>query len=263
MVPVHCRVLDPAAQPGAFVAAWVRRLRAVSEPTLAATPIVAARSGDGPRPDAADLEQFITDFRDGSGDRRAVDRPLLCAMLGVPAGPPPELDACRADVLAWWALHHSSARGLLPIDWAARGRLFPGLEDEAIEVWTEAEMSGLHALCWIGLASCDERVLARAFACAEWLVDEVQPDNGTQRPWAVHPFIVMACDPARVPGARGATGLYAETLVHNALVGRGTPDVFSAALLWDAASWLETFTLIDRGRPPAETRHVSPRDAAS
>ncbi|HYF14988.1 MAG TPA: hypothetical protein VD971_07955 [Phycisphaerales bacterium] len=255
-------MLDPAAQPGAFVAAWVRRLRAVSEPTLAATPIVAAMPGRDDRPAAPSRERFIAEFRDGSGDRRAVDRPLLSAMLGVPAGPLPGPDACRADTIAWWALHDGTARDRLPIDWSARGRLFPSLAEDAIEVWTEAEMSALHALCWLGLRSRDERMLARAFACAEWLIDEVQPDNATQRPWASHPFVVMACDPARTPEVRGAARLYAEALVHNALVGRGAPDVFSAVLLRDAASWLENVTRTAWRHSPAEVRHLAPPDAS-
>jgi hypothetical protein len=105
----------------------------------------------------------------------------------------------------------------------------------AIEATTETELSALHALSHhasvtgpVAAATLGERVLD----AARWHVDTLQPDNGTNHPWAVHVFLGLAS--ADESYAAGAT-LHAEGLLHNALVRAGRPDRFSACVLLDSA----------------------------
>ncbi|MEC9373862.1 MAG: hypothetical protein VYC34_08460 [Planctomycetota bacterium] len=109
--------------------------------------------------------------------------------------------------------------------------LAPG---QAIEVWTERELCGLHALLWLA----HQREQARWRAIAEqvglWHIQNTQPDNATNRPWAIHLFIALA---EHDGGAESR--LYAETLLHNCRVANGRPDPLSAQILLDAADALE------------------------
>lgn len=190
---------------------------------------------DGSR--EADAQAIVRSFTDDAGDTRPVDRTLLAHLLGCSAGDPPPNPA--PDELAWWCCHSRKAVDRLPIDWNAAGRLFPSLHEVAIEIWTDAELSSVHALSWDGLRGRNDGVLTRLVRAAEWLLAEVQPDNATERPWAVHVFAAMSLDPARSPNARAEADLYAQTLLQNALVGRDKADRFSACILWDAADWLD------------------------
>ncbi len=103
-----------------------------------------------------------------------------------------------------------------------------------IEVWTETELSALQALWRLGLARDDAGLLARAHEAARWCVDHLQPDNGTNRPWAAAVFAHLES----IDGG-GEAGLYAETLVQNAVAMGGAPDGLSAAILLDGAEGLE------------------------
>ena len=69
---------------------------------------------------------------------------------------------------------------------------------------------------------------------SRWHLDNTQPDNATNRPWAVQVFLDLAREDDN-PDAR----LYAETLLHNATAANGVPEPFSAAILLDAARALE------------------------
>jgi hypothetical protein len=99
----------------------------------------------------------------------------------------------------------------------------------AIEVWTEIELAAVHAGWSIG--GPWQRAAKRA---AAWLVEHVQPDNATNRPWAVHVFAELA-------EQLGDTTyeLYAQTLLHNCQVGTGKPDQFSAMILLHASDQLQ------------------------
>ena len=65
---------------------------------------------------------------------------------------------------------------------------------------------------------------ARIDDVRRWHLEHTQPDNATNRPWALHVFLTMGT-PEAVH--------YAETLLHNAMV--GGPDPLSARILVDAA----------------------------
>jgi hypothetical protein len=201
--------------------------------------------------DAAIRLAYIRDFRDDAGHRREVDRPFLSHVLGVEPGPMPEW--IGASARAWWALHGREPWDAL-VDLRAAGRFFPSLAGDAIEVWTDAELATLHAMSW---ACMRERDAARAatfakrmLSAAAWLIDEVQPDNATQRPWAIHVFAAIGtewrppCDAAwpawpAWPASQVANAdHYAQTLLHNALVAREAMDKFSAWIARDSAVWL-------------------------
>ncbi len=69
---------------------------------------------------------------------------------------------------------------------------------------------------------------AQAEAVRDWHIENTQPDNATNRPWALHVFLLAGSPEGRH---------YAETLLHNALV--TGPEPFCAWILMDVATWLE------------------------
>lgn len=208
---------------------WVLRLRAAAVPSL---PAEITRETS---PEACGA--FIDTFADDAGHRRAIDRPLLAHMLGVNPGARPP--GATHEAALWWSLHEADPRGpLAGLDLAGNERLFPSLREVGIERWTEAEFAGVHALSW--LAGRVPGAIERSRRAALWLVREVQPDNGTHRPWATHLFVMLTLDAALDATARAEADLYAQTLLHNALAGAGRVDRFSACILWDSAAWLET-----------------------
>ncbi len=210
------------------VRTWVRRLRAAAGASL---PEACTRETS---PEACGA--FIDAFADDAGHRREIDRPLLARLLGVNPGARPP--GATHEAALWWALHEADPRGSLAgIDLAGDGRLFPSLREVGIERWTEAEFAGVHALSW--LAGRVPGAIERARRAAIWLMREVQPDNGTHRPWATHLFVMLAGDAALDATARAEADLYAQTLLHNALAGAGRVDRFSACILWDSVAWLE------------------------
>lgn len=169
---------------------------------------------------------FVESFRDDQGHRRSVDGPLLAFMLGLRPAISPSTDA---DVVLWSALGNAGAdpwKFILPgegplIDWRAAG---------SIETATEMELASLHALWHHARLRADRSLSLRVSSATRWLVDHVQPDNATGHPWAVH-VLALAAAEHRWPEA----DLYAQTLVHNAVLGGGVPDRFSACLLLDAS----------------------------
>lgn len=186
---------------------------------------LASRLRDLRASDDARKMAFVNEFRDDAGHRRAVDRPLLAWSLGVRLEPEREPDG--RDLRMWWSL--ASGCSPLEIETTASGPLCPEAEILGIEVWTESELSALQALWWAGPKGTD-----RALAAAAWLMQELQPDNGTNHPWAVAVFVELAC--------RGDAEalVYAETLLHNCQVQAGHADRFSALLLDDAARRLSS-----------------------
>lgn len=95
----------------------------------------------------------------------------------------------------------------------------------AIEVWTETELACVHAAWSLG---DDWRTAAKA--SATWLLENIQPDNATNHPWAVHVFASLAVETGNFE-----FDLYAQSLLHNCIVGTGKPDAFSAIILLHAS----------------------------
>lgn len=183
----------------------------------------------------AEQNSVIENFADDLGHRRLVDRPLLGKLLGIGAGEPPE--RMSSDVLLWWAIHDAA----IEIDsklLASGGEPRPLLVEEPtgpIEVWTEEELSSLHALWHLGVERNRPELMQQALGAARWHVQELQPDNATNHPWAVHVFVVLW----RLDKS-DAAHLHAQTLLNNCQVQTGQADRFSACILLDAAKCLET-----------------------
>lgn len=112
--------------------------------------------------------------------------------------------------------------------------LFPHTDNDAIEIWTEQELAGMHALSHLQKRdmSLDQR--ARLDAAAEWHLEHTQPDNATGRPWAIHVFVRRWLE-----RGEAESRLYAETLLHNCRILAGKPDPVSAEILLDAAEFLD------------------------
>ncbi len=212
---------------------WSDHLRALAASALAGTPL--DPSAD-PTPDETDA--FIATFRDELGHRRAVDRPILAHLLGTDPGPAPA--NATLDARLWHAIHaHEPVAGLLA---PAPGPLLGehAFAVGAIETTTETELAALHALAHHAERRDPQApsLTDRMLDASRWHVQTLQPDNGTNHPWAVHVFIMLAEQETDANSAHEAT-LHAETLVHNSIVNLGRPDRFSACLLLDAARVLD------------------------
>ncbi|MEO0631783.1 MAG: hypothetical protein AAFY46_13825, partial [Planctomycetota bacterium] len=103
----------------------------------------------------------------------------------------------------------------------------PRSRDDVIELWTERELTMVHA-AWL-LPGWSEA----AEASARWLIQEIQPDNATNLPWAVQVFASLT-----IEEDSHEARMYAETLMHNCMVSAGRPDPLSALVLLDAARQL-------------------------
>ena len=164
-----------------------------------------------------------------------VDHPAVGSRLAQLARP----SNARDDVALWWDLLDDAGEGA-PSRWVdvdAPGAIFDRDVYSAVEVWTEAELAGLHALGhrlrWMKAESGEARVavawgrrMARAVA---WHVAHTQPDNATNHPWALHLFLRHGTAEARH---------FAEMLLSNCLVTHAEPDELSAWILLDAAQAL-------------------------
>lgn len=218
---------------------WARRLRALAAMPLSGTPL---DPGVAPTSDE-DRLAWIDAFRDDAGNRRPVDRPLLCSMLGLRVTAPAR---CTLDVALWTDVANRTrdSLALLRADdgpllvstplLASTGGGIGGEGGEAIEVWSEAELAALHALSH--LARRDASLEGRVDSASRWLMENVQPDNATNRPWALHVFVDRWLRLGDVE-----SHLYAQTLLHNCRVGGGKAgrvDRFSACLLEDSGRWL-------------------------
>lgn len=198
---------------------WAERLRAIGAPVV-----------DGaPAPDPMT-------FRDEMGHRRAADGAFLAWRCRVGWGGG---DGGSPDAALWAGVANGGAdlgevvdriaRG--PRGEADRGALLPQSGSPSIEVWTESELCALHALSW--LSQRDASLVERLHDCARWHLENLQPDNATNRPWAAHVFIGLAIEEGRDDAM-----LHAQTLIHNCQVALGRPDTISAHILLDAAESL-------------------------
>ena len=126
------------------------------------------------------------------------------------------LEACRA----------APSLDALP---AGKGPLVVWDQRVAIEVWTEEELSGMHALARLARRTDSAPAQERLRSAVRWHIEHTQPDNGTNRPWALHAFLLEGSPDAHA---------YAGTLLHNALALTGRPTPLSAWILMDAAAEL-------------------------
>lgn len=149
-----------------------------------------------------------------------------------PADPPasllrPARDGVTPERFLWAA----ASAGELPepsaLDLGSDGPLWSSDRWSAIEVWTEGELCGLHALARLGRLRPDlaGAIARRLRSAIGWHLEHTQPDNATHRPWAVHLFLGHP---------EPEVDLYGQTLLHNfEAAGRGDRD--AAWILRDAA----------------------------
>jgi hypothetical protein len=138
-------------------------------------------------------------------------------------------------VLDPWRAIRSEAGSLLAPD-----------EFLAIEVWAECELSAVHALHRLvrerSTQGMETEPLARRLTDAvRWHLEHTQPDNSTNRPWALHVFL-LADD------GSGEAALYAETLLHNVLATHARHEPLSRWILGDAARELRMLEFSDSSR---------------
>lgn len=191
---------------------WADALEASAAPVLADAGFVRS-------------EAWARGFADDVGVRTAVAGPLLAHVCGHKYSGP---DGATLDLRLWAAVARRK-----PASVPGEGALVGLDAAAAIEVATEIELSALHALGWLALRSGEEAEWDRVRSAANWNTAEVQPDNATNRPWAVGVFLWLWCA-EESPEAL----VHGETLWHNCRVSRGRPDRLSAVILHDAANWL-------------------------
>lgn len=100
----------------------------------------------------------------------------------------------------------------------------------AIEVWTDADLAGCHALWWLARDRVRRDWADRLDRVRAWHLEHTQPDNATNRPWAIHVFLLSGTPEDEH---------YAQTLLHNALAIEAKPTPLAQLLLHDAADALE------------------------
>ncbi len=133
------------------------------------------------------------------------------------------------EVEVWRAVHDPSCDLEQVLARREGGPLIAQGRYRTLETWTESELSAVHALGRIvgsGRAEWSDR-LDRA---RRWHLEHTQPDNATNRPWALHVFILAA---------DVESGLYAQTLLHNAQVAGPTLEPLARVIMLDAAHELE------------------------
>lgn len=186
-----------------------------------------------------DAREFVGQFSDELGHRRALDRPLLSRLLGLDLESPVSL-AGTAERL-WWSV---VGGGGVDIDARATGPLCGANERATIETWTEDELAGLHALADLAAAG-NHDAWRRARRHIHWLLEELQPDNATAHPWGVHALATIS-----IVEEHAEARHYAEALVHHSFVNLGRPDRFSACILLDAARTLDALVRVARLSSP-------------
>jgi hypothetical protein len=139
----------------------------------------------------------------------------------------------RGEIGLWWALTDDRVDVDAIIGEADQGSLLPRDDYSAIEVWTDADLSAIHALWRLARDHDREDWRGRVESARDWHLEHTQPDNATNRPWALHVFLV---------GGTPECAQYAETLLHNCMSFGGVPDALSAWILLDAANALDAVT---------------------
>lgn len=200
----------------ASVCNWTFRLRQTAGMTL-------------PSPLSAAIQRT---FADEAGCRRDIDAPLIASASGNRLEEP-VTGSLAQDALLWRRLFdpQSDFEDLLEANAAAP--LLSHAPTEPLESFIESELCGLHALFNIAVRRQDSLSLARAMSAAAWHIENTQPDNATNHPWAIHAFIWLAHTRSNAEAE-----LLAETQLHACQVMLARPDLRSAYILLDAANVL-------------------------
>ena len=176
---------------------------------------------------------YVLGFHDEYGSTQATDGALLCRVLGL-AYEGDGIPRGDVDDRLWDAvhLHGDGWRGLISDE--------GGLVDPsgyAIEHRTQIELCAVHALWHLCERSGDAGMKDRLDDLVDWHTRELQPDNGINRPWGLHAFVVRSVE-AEVEDTRLDAMLHAQTLANNCCITLGRPDILSAVILRDSADAL-------------------------
>lgn len=179
--------------------------------------------------------EYIEGFRDEFGNRRASDRAFLCHLLGVDLQPERDASSMAIDERLWWCVARDKPlpAGLI----APTDGLLPNPDELAIEYRTMIELCAMQAFWSIALRHSDESLRTRALEAAGWHASELQPDNAINRPWGIAVYLELAIRTDDDELAM-VTDMYAQTLLHNACINFGRPDLLSALILKDAIGQL-------------------------
>ena len=175
-----------------------------------------------------------------------LEAPVRAACLGGGATMIPSAPATAADpgeIALWWARSDPrvdvdavlaaadpSRRTPEPGPASSSGSLLPRYSRQAIDVWTDADLAAMHALWWLARDRGRDDWALRLEEVRHWHLANTQPDNATNRPWAIHVFLL---------GGSPEDEHYAQTLLHNALAMDAEPTPLGRVLLRDAADALE------------------------
>lgn len=186
--------------------------------------------------DEATRVGYIESFQDEFGNRRASDRAFLAHLLGVSISPVRASEHMALDEQLWWSVANGQPilAGLI----SASDGLLADPDSYAIEYRTMVELGALQAFWAIAIQDEDRELRDRALSAARWHIDELQPDNAINRPWGLPVFVELAIAEEDETIARTAE-LHAQTLLHNACINFGKPDLLSALILKDAIGLLE------------------------
>lgn len=199
---------------------WARLLRNAAALTL-----------DGAQPGELDAAG------DELGHRRLVDGPFLAWRRREAAPASSVTPGEGLDIEIWNALRSGSPSADLVgrlVGAQSPAPLTPETDGATIEVWTERELAALHGAWRLARRLGREDLAQRCLLAADWHVERLQPDNATNRPWALHVFVIGAAQ--RISAEHE---LYAQMLLHNCQIMFGRPDRISAHILLDSAECLE------------------------
>ncbi len=183
---------------------------------------------------------FAEQFRDEFGNHARTTTPFLAHLLDVRLINRANTKADLDEAL-WWTLSSDTEQISLP---ACSGASLSEQTDEmAIEHWTQIELCALHAL-WTMVALYPNKldtplqaVRSRIRSAGVWMMNEYQPDNAINRPWAIGVFVQLSLT-LESADERSTASMYAQTLLHNCSITLGRPDLLSACILKDASRTL-------------------------
>lgn len=186
--------------------------------------------------DEATQVGYIESFQDEFGNRRASDRGFLAQLLDVTIAPVRTHEIMALDERLWWCVAEDSP---LPsgIIGDSNGLLIDP-DSHAIEYRTMVELCALQAFWSLTMKDQDSEMRERAMDAARWHIEELQPDNAINRPWGLPVFVELALIEDDESITQTAE-LHAQTLLHNACINFGKPDLLSALILKDAIRLLE------------------------
>ena len=185
---------------------WVAHIRSIASPVAKQAPLSAV---------SKELKPFALAVCSKAGESLTAPQPLPHDDLGL-----------------WWAVVDPKVDINSLMRGSGYGPLW--LQDgyKTIEVWTESELASLHALWRLARINNSDDLKKRVSGLRQWHLQHTQPDNATNRPWALHVFLLAGSSEDQH---------YAETLLHNCMVMSGKPDSLSAWILLDAANELQHY----------------------